>query len=144
MLHMFAMVFKCFSGVFASVSLPFLYVATVASGCFKSKSSFYTWDARWKRPATRTTSRMARTTTGAFPREPDVLGARLLLCRQHPNAYPDISKYVAFLLAARVLASLVLVGHNFLARTMLPSPFPCRSGEPEVEPVGNPPHVEID
>jgi len=42
-LHMFAMVFKCFSGVFASVSnacfkcficLP-LYVATVASGCLK-------------------------------------------------------------------------------------------------------------
>ena len=46
MLYMFAMVFKCFSGVFASVSdacfkcfiYLLLYVATVVSGCFKSKS----------------------------------------------------------------------------------------------------------
>jgi hypothetical protein len=43
---MFAMVFKCFSGVFASVSdacfkcfiYLLLYVATVVSGCFKNRS----------------------------------------------------------------------------------------------------------
>jgi hypothetical protein len=43
-LHMFAVVFKCFSGVFASVSdacfkylsIFLLYVAIVASGCLKS------------------------------------------------------------------------------------------------------------
>ena len=46
MLHMFAMVFKCFSGVFASVSdacfkyfiCLLLYVATVKSRYFKSRS----------------------------------------------------------------------------------------------------------
>jgi hypothetical protein len=46
MLYMFAMVFKCFSGVFTSVSddcfkcfiCLLLYVATIVSGCFKSKS----------------------------------------------------------------------------------------------------------
>ena len=44
MLHMFAMVFKCFSGVFVSVSNAYfkcficllLYIATVISECFKS------------------------------------------------------------------------------------------------------------
>jgi hypothetical protein len=46
MLHMFAMIFKYFSGIFASVSDIYfkcfiyllLYVATVASECFKSRS----------------------------------------------------------------------------------------------------------
>ena len=46
MLHIFAMVFKCFSGVFYKCfrhmfqmfHLSSLYVATVASGCFKSRS----------------------------------------------------------------------------------------------------------
>ena len=46
MLHMFAMVFNCFSGVFASVSdacfkcfiCLLLYATTVASGHFKSRS----------------------------------------------------------------------------------------------------------
>jgi len=46
LLHMFVMVFKCFSGVFASVSDAcfkcfiyfLLYVATVVSVCFKSRS----------------------------------------------------------------------------------------------------------
>jgi hypothetical protein len=43
---MFSMVFKCFLGIFSSVSYAcfkcficlHLYVATVASGCFKSRS----------------------------------------------------------------------------------------------------------
>jgi hypothetical protein len=46
MLHLFIIVFKCFSGVFASVSdacfkcfiCPWRYVASVASGYFKSRS----------------------------------------------------------------------------------------------------------
>jgi hypothetical protein len=45
MLHIFAMVFKCFSDVFASVSdtcfkyfiCLLLYVVTIASRCFKSR-----------------------------------------------------------------------------------------------------------
>jgi hypothetical protein len=49
MLHMFAMVFKCFSGAFASVSCAFFYVATVASRCFKSTfwvlHMGYVWEA---------------------------------------------------------------------------------------------------
>ena len=52
--------FIVFLGVFASVSEAYLkcftylllYVATVASGCFKIRSSACTWDARGKRLAT--------------------------------------------------------------------------------------------
>jgi hypothetical protein len=62
MLHIFAMVFKCFLGIFASVSdaclkcfiYLLLYVATIAFRCFKSRSSVH-WDARGKRPAAQTT-----------------------------------------------------------------------------------------
>jgi hypothetical protein len=72
MLHMFRMVFKCFLGVFASVSNAcfdcficlILYVATITSGCFK-KIGCYTWDACEKWLAARATFRAAWATSGA-------------------------------------------------------------------------------
>jgi hypothetical protein len=94
MLHIFAMIFKCFLDVFASVSdtcfrcficLFFLYIATVVSRCFKSRLSVVNrmrvgngrqrgrrpgWRARrpgWDEP-----------TAGALSREPDTTGARSL------------------------------------------------------------------
>ena len=82
-----------FSGIFVSVShvcykcfiCLLLYVATVASGCFKSRSDIAhgmrvgSGRRRGRRP--RRHGRRARrrgTTTGALPREPDALGARSL------------------------------------------------------------------
>ena len=64
---MFAIVFKCFSGFFTSVWNTcfkyfiyfLLYIATVASRCFKSRSRCCIWDARGKRPAAQTTSGVA-------------------------------------------------------------------------------------
>ena len=55
--------FKCSSGIFTSVSYAcfkcfiylILYVATVVSVYFKSRSRCCTWDTRGKRPAARTT-----------------------------------------------------------------------------------------
>ena len=86
MLHMFAMVFKYFSDVFVSgLDVCFkcfiyllLYVATVASGYFKSRSDV-THGMRvgsgWRR--TRPSGRYGPT-VGALAREPDALGARSL------------------------------------------------------------------
>jgi hypothetical protein len=83
MLHMFAMVFK---GVFASVLdacfkcfiCLLLYVITVASRCFNTRSGVA------HRMRVRSTQQRGRrqerrgTTTGALPRKPDMLGARSL------------------------------------------------------------------
>jgi hypothetical protein len=91
MLHMFAMVFKCFSVVFASVSgacfkcfiCLLLYVATVTSECFKSRSDVahrMRVGSGWRRG--RHSGRRGRRpgwhgpTVGALPR--DMLCARLL------------------------------------------------------------------
>jgi hypothetical protein len=61
MLHMFAMVFKCFSSIFASVSdvcfkcfiCLLLYVAIVASECFKNRPGvthgIHVGSGRWRR-----------------------------------------------------------------------------------------------
>jgi hypothetical protein len=57
MLHMFAMIFKCFSDVFANVSEAcfkcficlLLYVTIVVSVCFKNKLGVCTWDVHEKR-----------------------------------------------------------------------------------------------
>jgi hypothetical protein len=71
MLHIFAMVFKCFSGFFASVSFHTLVSSVssvffyVASGCFKSRLSVFIWDARGKRLTARTMFGVVRVTPGA-------------------------------------------------------------------------------
>ena len=96
MLHMHAMVFKCFSRRFRKcfrhcfkcfICIP-LYITTVVSGCFKSESMCYTWDVREKRSVTRMTSKTAwvtsetaQTTTRALVHELDTLGARSLTVR---------------------------------------------------------------
>jgi hypothetical protein len=77
MLHMFVMVFKCFSGVFTGVlDICFkcficlgLYVATIVSGCFKSRSSV----AHGMRVRS---SRRRGPAAGTLPHGPDALGAR--------------------------------------------------------------------
>jgi hypothetical protein len=86
MLLIFAIIFKCFSDVFVSVlDVCFkcfiyflLYVATVASGCFKSRLSVAHWmrvrSSRWRgrclgRRGWRPERRM--TTIGALPCEPN-------------------------------------------------------------------------
>jgi hypothetical protein len=81
------------------------------------------------------------TTAGAFPSEPDVLGARLLLCgRVRMLASP-----LRFSLAARVLVSL-----GWGAIISLEGGFRLRflvtlwEWGAEIEPVRNLPHVEID
>ena len=89
------MVFKCFSDVFVSgLDVCFkcfiyllLYVATVASGYFKSRSGVAQWmrvesgRRRGRHPERR------GTTTGALPREPDALGgAHSLLVRVASDA----------------------------------------------------------
>ena len=63
--------FQVFLNVFASVSdalfqvcfiCLLLYVVTVSSGWYKSRSNCCTWDVRGKRLAARATSRAVRTT----------------------------------------------------------------------------------
>jgi len=95
--------FQVFSNVFASVSdalfqvcfiCLLLYVVTISSGCYKSRSDCCTWDACGKRLAVRATSRAARTMSrtahascrGACSQA--CLGRVLaqLLCGHHPNA----------------------------------------------------------
>jgi hypothetical protein len=93
---MFVMVFKCFSGIFASVldacfkcfiSL-LLYVAAVVFGCSKSRLGVTHGmhvGSNW-RPGRRPEQRGQRprrrgTTTGALPCEPDTLGAHSLPVR---------------------------------------------------------------
>jgi hypothetical protein len=96
MLHMFALVFKCFSGVFVSVSdacfkcliYLLLYVATVASGCFKSRSGV-THGIRvesgrrrgWRSGQRGRCPGGAGHTAGALSHEPNALCARLLPLR---------------------------------------------------------------
>jgi hypothetical protein len=89
---MFAMVFKCFLGVFTNVSYAYfkclicllLYVATDAtdaSGCFKSRLGIaHGMCVRSGRQHGRHLRRRG-TTTGVLPREPDVLDARSLPVR---------------------------------------------------------------
>ena len=96
MLYMFAMVFKSFSGVFVSVSdarlkcfiCLILYVATVASECFKSRSGVAhgmrvgTGLLREQRSGQRGRRLEWRgSTAGALTHEPDTLGARSLPAR---------------------------------------------------------------
>jgi hypothetical protein len=82
---MFAMVFKCFSGVFASVShicfkyfiCLLLYIATVASRCFKSVAH------RMRVGSGRLCGRLSGRhvpTAGVFPRKPDALLLVYYLC----------------------------------------------------------------
>jgi hypothetical protein len=95
---MFAIVLKCFSGVFASVSETcfkcfiylLLYVASIVSECFKTRLGCCTWDVRRNREVARAVShawsgsagevRAAGPTAGALARKSDVAGplARLL------------------------------------------------------------------
>jgi hypothetical protein len=90
MLHMFAMVFKCFSCVFASVSDTYftcfiyllLYVATVASGCFKSRSSIAHGMRLGSGQQRGWHSGRHETTTGALPHE----HARCLFAPQRLDA----------------------------------------------------------
>jgi hypothetical protein len=99
-LHMFAMVFKCFSGTFASVLdacfkcfiCLLLYVVIVASGCFKSRSSVaHRMCVGSSRRRGRRSGWRGRhpgrcgPTAGALPREPDALCACCSLCVQRPG-----------------------------------------------------------
>jgi hypothetical protein len=92
MLHVFAMILKCFSVTFASVSdafkcfiYLFLYVATVVFWCFKNRSgvAHEMHVGRGRRCGRRPGQRGRRsgrrgTTTNALPHEPDALDARSL------------------------------------------------------------------
>jgi hypothetical protein len=106
MLHMFAMIFKCFSGVFGSVSnacfkyFICLFMLQLLHRCFKSRLGVahgIRVRSGWWRG--RCLGRRG-TTTGVLPRKPDTLGALSLpvwaasgrLCPQRSGASKSVVK----------------------------------------------------